>query len=377
MNGLQRFVIRVMALTVKETAHIRRDVRTLAMGLAMLGLLLILFGFGVSFAINAIPLVLLDQDRTEQSTSTWRTFVAPDEFHLVGQLEDPAEVEAMFRRREAVAALIIPRGFARDVQRGETVNLQFLVDGADGNTASQSLAKAKAMGLALNVKIRQAQGLSGAPPLALKTMTRFNPEARSALFLVPGLVGYILAIVAVLLTALTVAREWERGSMEQLFATPVGRLEVILGKLLPYLGLGAIQLLMVLCVGAWVFDVPIRGSLVLLGICSLLFIFSMLGQGLLISVATRTQIVATQVGAISAMLPSLLLSGFLFPINNMPIPLQWISRLVPARYFVSALRGILLRGNGVSELWQELLALTAFSVGMVVASFVKFQRRLA
>jgi ABC-2 type transport system permease protein len=286
-------------------------------------------------------------------------------------------VEPLFRRKEAVAALIIPEGFARDLQRGETVNLQFLLDGSDGNTASQSLAKAKAMGLALNVKIRQAHGLSGAAPLALKTMTRFNPEARSALFLVPGLVGYILAIVAVLLTALTVAREWERGSMEQLFATPVGRLEVILGKLLPYLGLGAIQLLTVLCVGAWVFDVPVRGSLLLLAACSLLFIFSMLGQGLLISVVTRNQMVATQVGAISAMLPSLLLSGFLFPINNMPVVLQWMSQLVPARYFVSALRGILLRGNGFSELWQELLALAAFSVGMVVVSFLKFQRRLA
>jgi ABC-2 type transport system permease protein len=181
----------------------------------------------------------------------------------------------------------------------------------------------------------------------------------------------------VLLTALTVAREWERGSMEQLFATPVGRLEVILGKLLPYLGLGTIQLLMVLCVGAWVFEVPVRGSLPLLGVCSVFFLFSMLGQGLLISVVTRNQMVATQVGALSAMLPSLLLSGFLSPIDNMPTVLQWVSRLVPARYFVSALRGILLRGNGLEDLWRETLALGVFSVAMVAASFLKFQRRLA
>ncbi|ADO68582.1 ABC transporter permease [Stigmatella aurantiaca] len=377
MHGFQRFAIRVFALTSKEVAHIRRDSRTLALGLAMPVLLLVLFGFGVSFDLSGIPLAVVDQDRTEQSIDVWRTFAAPDEFRVVAQLEDPSEVEPLFRRKEAVAALVIPAGFARDLRRGQEVHLQLLLDGADGNTASQALAKANAMGLSLNQKIRRDLGFVGAPPLELKSMTRFNPEARSALFLVPGLVGYILAIVAVLLTALTVAREWERGSMEQLFATPVGRLEVIFGKLLPYLGLGTIQLLMVLCVGAWVFEVPVRGSLPLLALCSLLFLFSMLGQGLLISVVTRNQMVATQVGALSAMLPSLLLSGFLSPIDNMPTVLQWVSRLVPARYFVSALRGILLRGNGLSELWQETLALTVFSVAMVAASFVKFQRRLA
>lgn len=377
MRGLQRFFIRVMALTAKEAAHIRRDVRTLVLGLAMPVALLVLFGFGVSFDLKAIPLAVVDLDRTEQSIEVWRTFVAPDEFRLVAQLDEPSQVEPLFRRQEAVVALVIPSGFARDLRRGREVNLQMLVDGSDGNTANQALAKANAVSLAVNQKLRREQGFVGTLPLVVKSMTRFNPESRSALFLVPGLVGYVLAIVAVLLTALTVAREWERGSMEQLFATPVGRLEVILGKLLPYLGLGTVQLLMVLCAGTWIFDVPVRGSLVLLFACSLLFIFSMLGQGLLISVVARNQMVATQLGALSAMLPSLLLSGFLFPIDNMPTLLQWISRLVPARYFVSALRGILLRGNGLGELWQETLALAVFSTAMVFVSFVKFQRRLA
>ncbi|SET96866.1 ABC transporter permease [Stigmatella erecta] len=377
MQGLQRFAIRVFALTSKELAHIRRDSRTLALGLAMPVVLLVLFGFGVSFDLSAIPMAVVDLDRTEQSIDAWRTFAAPDEFRVVAQLDDPGQVEQMFRRREAVVGLVIPAGFARDIRRGEEAHLQLLLDGADGNTASQAIAKANAISLALNQKIRVKLGMVGAPPLNVKSMTRFNPEARSALFLVPGLVGYILAIVAVLLTALTVAREWERGSMEQLFATPVGRLEVILGKLLPYLGLGAVQLLMVLCVGAWVFEVPVRGSLPLLALCSLFFLFSMLGQGLLISVVTRNQMVATQLGVLSAMLPSMLLSGFLTPIDNMPIVLQWISRLVPAQYFVAALRGILLRGNGLSELWRETLALAVFSMAMVAASFFKFQRRLA
>ena len=171
-----------------------------------------------------------------------------------------------------------------------------------------------------------------ATPLGASIWTRFNPEGRSALFLVPGLIAYILAIVAVLLTSLTVAREWERGSMEQLFATPVGRLEIILGKLLPYLCIGLVAVLMVLTVGAWVFDVPVCGDLTVLAIGSFLFLIGMLGLGLLISVLARNQLVATQAAFLSSMLPTLLLSNFIFPVENMPTILQWLSRIIPARY---------------------------------------------
>jgi drug efflux transport system permease protein len=181
----------------------------------------------------------------------------------------------------------------------------------------------------------------------------------------------------VLLTALTVAGEWERGSMEQLFASPVGRLDVILGKLLPYLALGFVQLLLVVAVGAAAFEVPIRGSLPLLFLLGLVFMIGMLGQGLFISVVTKNQLVATQAGTLSSLLPSLLLSGMLFPIDNMPAPLRALSRLIPARYLVHGLRGVLLKGSGLAQLWPDLVAMALFAVAILALATRRFQRRVA
>jgi ABC-2 type transport system permease protein len=194
--------------------------------------------------------------------------------------------------------------------------------------------------------------------------------------LVPGLMAFILAMVCVLLTALTVAREWERGSMEQLFTTPVRKTELIVGKLVPYVALGMLAVLLVLAVGAWVFSVPIRGSLATLAVASLLFLLGMLAQGLLVSVVTQNQIVATQAATLSSMLPTLLLSGFVFPVVNMPWALKFVAYVLPATHYIAALRGVLLRGNGFGETWPRLLALSAFSLGMVALAAVRFRRRL-
>jgi ABC-2 type transport system permease protein len=211
----------------------------------------------------------------------------------------------------------------------------------------------------------------------VKVWTRYNPEGRSALYMVPGLSAFLLAITAVMLTALAIAGEWERGSMEQLFASPVGRLEIVLGKLLPYLALGLVELLLVVAFGALVFDVPIRGGLALILLFGLVFLAGMLGQGLLISVVARNQLVATQAGALSAMLPAIILSGMIFPIENMPLALQAISRIIPARYLVHGLRGILLKGNGLEVLWPDLLAMAVFAVGILGLATARFKRRLA
>ena len=194
------------------------------------------------------------------------------------------------------------------------------------------------------------------------------------MFMVPGLAAYLLAISAVLLTALTVAGEWERGSMEQLFASPVGRLEIVLGKLLPYLALGMLELLIVVAFGALAFGVPFHGSAAALVTIGFFFLVGMLGQGLLISVVAKNQLVATQAGALSALLPSMLLSGMLFPIENMPEILQFLSRVVPARYLVHAMRGILLKGTGLDVLWPNVLALAG--LGLVIGTFsLRFVRR--
>lgn len=377
---MTRFLTRVLAMASKEMLHVQRDVRTLYLALGMPVVLLLLFGYGVSFDVDEIPVVIVDEDNTAQSREFIGKVTASGEMIEVARVFDAHCVSTFFERGEASAALIIPRGFGREMTLGRGPVVQLLVDGADNATANQIIAKTDALMAVAGAEMTAREHRLTSqqrPPLEARVATWFNPGARSALYLVPGLTAYVLAIVAVLLTALTVAREWERGSMQQLYATPISRLEIIIGKLLPYLALGIIAVLLVLAAGAWVFDVPMRGDPLVLAIASLLFLLGMLGQGLLISVVTQNQMVATQVATMSSMLPSMLLSGFVFPIENMPLPLRAISHLVPARYYVHALRGVLLRGNGFSELSSDLAALLAFAIVVLLVATKRFNRFLA
>jgi ABC-2 type transport system permease protein len=361
----------------KEMLHIRRDPRTLYLALGMPVLMLLLFGYGVRFEIERLPLAIVDQDHTRASVELVDAFVAAGEFEAVVTLDSPALVEAEFRAARVGAALVIEQGFEHAITSNAKAPLQLLVDGSDGVVANQILAKADAIVRAHSRSLLPLQLRTLQPPLQVSVWTRYNPSGASAIFMVPGLAGYLMAISAVLLTALTVAGEWERGSMEQLFASPVGRLEIVLGKLLPYLALGLVELLVVVAFGMLAFEVPFRGSPVALFSIGFFFLVGMLGQGLLISVLTKNQLVATQVGALSALLPSMLLSGMLFPIENMPAPLQALSHVIPARYLVEALRGVLLKGNGLDTLWPELLAQVVFSVLIITIATLRFPRRLA
>lgn len=368
-----RFAGRLLAISWKEILHIQRDPRTLILALGMPVVMLLLFGYGVSFDIDRVALAVSDQDRTEASRKLSLAFTSTHEFAPVGGVDADA-ADTLFRRHRARAVLVIPQGYARDLERGGPARAQLLLDAADPVTANQVLAKADAIALSVG---RAAAGLSAAPPVQVKVSTRYNPEARSAVYIVPGLAAYLMAISAVLLTALTVAGEWERGSMEQLFASPVGRLEIVLGKLLPYLALGIIQLLLIVGVGANVFDVPILGSPLLVLASGTLFLAGMLGQGLFISVVARNQMVATQAGALSSLLPSLLLSGMLVPIDNMPRVLQALSHVIPARYLVDSLRQVMLKGNGLAAIWPDLLAEAIFAVVILALATRRFRRRIA
>lgn len=374
---MRRFVGRVVALSAKEVRHVLRDRRTVYLGLGMPVALLLLFGYGVSFDLDHLRVAFVDHDHTRASRELVRRFTADGQFVDVGHLETERDATRLLVAGEAALVMVIPRGLEDDLSRGRPAEVQLLLDGADNNSAVQARAKAEASARVLGVSIAARSASASQPPISARTFTRFNPEGKSAVFLVPGITAYVLAIVAVLLTSLTVAREWERGSMAQLFATPVGRLEIVLGKLLPYLVLGGLAVLLVLAVGGWVFDVPFRGDPWTLALLALLFLAGMLGQGLLISVLTRNQMVATQVAAMTSMLPSLLLSGFMFPIENMPRALQVLSSIIPARYFIEGLRGVLLRGNGAAELWREILALAIFATGMVAIATARFRRTIA
>jgi ABC-2 type transport system permease protein len=366
-----RFLRRVWAMARKEVAHVRRDPGMLYLAIGMPLLLILIFGFGVRFDAEDLPVVVVDQDRTARSADLIEAWFASGDLALVDVLAEVPDAERALRANRAVAALVIPRGAGADLDRGVPVAAQLLVDGTDGTVANLLLANAESVTQAFTASSSRAP-----PAVRAAVQTRYNPTGQSAMFLLPGTIVYVLALVSVLLTALAVAREWERGSMEQLFATSVGIPEIVLGKLLPYLALGALDVLLALALGATVFQLPIRGSLLLVGFGSMLFIVGMLGQGLFISIVTRSQMVATQLGTLSAMLPSLLLSGFLFPVQNLPLPLWLLSYVVPGRYLVALLRSVLLKGGGLADVWLDLVGLAVFAAVTVTASAARFQRRI-
>ncbi|HJK95620.1 MAG TPA: ABC transporter permease [Polyangiaceae bacterium LLY-WYZ-14_1] len=371
--------LRVWALAEKELLHVQRDPRTLYLALGMPVVMLLAFGYGVTFDVDEIPVVVVDRDRTAASRRFRRELAASGEIDVVADPDDEAAALARMRVGAVSGVVVLPRGYGADRARGLPVTLQLLTDGVEGTVATQTQAKVSAIASALG-----NGSVFGAPPrptdpapYAVRISTFFNPAGESVYYIVPGITAYVVAIVAVMLTALTVAREWEQGSMEQLFATPVSRLEIILGKLLPYLGLGLVASLLVLAVGMWVFGMPFRGDPATLFLATVLFVTGMLGQGLLISTIARDQLVATQVAAFSSLLPSILLSGFIFPIANMPTVIRWLTTIVPARYFIDVLRGVLLRGNGPAELGLPLLGLVLFALAMLAIATARFRREVA
>lgn len=370
------FFRRLGAIAKKETYHVARDPLALAVAFGMPFVLILLFGFAVSFDLEDLPFAVVDQDGTPASRRLVESFTATSVFRVRAVAREPAEVEALFRRGVVKMALVIPPGYQREVLRSGSPRAQLLVDGADSTTAQTALAYAAGVAQAETQRRLQLDVGRLEVPLTAKVKAFFNPELRSAVFIVPGVIAMVLTTVATMLTALTIAREWERGNVEQLFATPVGRLEVIIGKIVPYLVMGMLQVLLLLAVGATIFDVPIRGNLFVLGAATLLFLAAMLAQGVFLGVVTKHQQVATQLSVLTTLIPSTLLSGFIFPIDNMPPPLQVVSALLPARYFIDALRSVLLKGGGVAEVWTHFLAMGGFALLMTLLAARKFQRRL-
>jgi ABC-2 type transport system permease protein len=376
---MRAFVKRLLAIASKEVLHLARDVRALYLALGIPLVMLLLYGYGISFDIDELRLAVIDEDRTPASRTLVRAFDGTNLFRTRLFLRDVREVEPLFRAREVQAALIIRAGFERALHRGQGADAQLLVDAADNTTGQVAVGYAAGVarseterGLMRAAGVRQLE-----PPIEPKVRVYFNPAMKSSRFLVPGLIGIVVATLCTLLTALTVAREWERGSMEQLFATPVGRAEVILGKLIPYVGVGFVQVLLLLTLGTWLFDVPILGSIALISLLSLVFVACMLAQGLLLSVLAKNQQVAAQAGMVSTMLPALLLSGFMFPIDNMPPFLQIVSTIVPARHFIEALRSVMLKGGSFADVAHLVGALALIAVVLTTIATLRFQRRIA
>lgn len=368
-------LVRLLAISRKETLQLRRDSRSLVFAFLLPVLLTLIFGAAISLDVRDIPFAVLDRDRSAESRELVEAFTASGYFRLLGDVDRPDDADRMLQRGEARLVLSIPPEYARDLASGRSPVVQALVDGSDANTATIAINYADAVtaGVASRVLSR---GRAFAPAIRAEARVWYNESLESARTIVPGLVGVIMAIIAAMLTALTVAREWERGTMEQLAATPVSRAEVVIGKLLPYVVIGFIDLAMVTTLGILVFDVPLKGSVILLAFTALLFIVGMLAFGIFISAALRSQLLATQVGMMVTYLPTFLLSGFIFAIANMPIVLRAISYIIPARYFVNITRGIFLKGVGLDVLWPQALGLGVYALVAVTLAIRAFKKEI-
>jgi ABC-2 type transport system permease protein len=310
-------------------------------------------------------------------------FTSADYFVVTARAESLRDLRSAIDHGQAKVGLMIPEDFSRNLGAGRPAPIQFVVDGSDSNTASIAIGNIASIGKSLEMYPQDLRphalvtaSMDRLLPIELRTWVWYNPELKSSNFLIPGLTAVILMMLAALLTSLTIAREWERGTMEGLIASPLHPYELMVGKILPYVVIGLVAVVFILLVAVFWFRVPMRGSLTLLIVSSTIFLLGALGIGLFVSAATKNQQVAFQLSILATMLPALLLSGFFYPIENMPPILQAITAIIPARYFLVIIRGIFLKGVGLLVLWRELLYLSAFAVLMLIASSAKFQKRL-
>ncbi len=373
--------LRLRAMARKEFIQIYRDPRSLAMAIAMPIMLLILFGYALALDVDNVPLAVWDQENTPASRELVSRFAASRFFSLQKHAADYRGVEEAIDSRRALMALVIPRGFSGRVEAGRPAEVQLIVDGSDANTATLAIGYADAIALIYSQDLtlralRRSSGVTLRPPLDLRPRVWFNPELESRNYIVPGLIAVIMMIIAALLTSLTVAREWERGTMEQLISTPVKAPELVLGKLLPYFAIGMFDLLVAVAMGKFLFRVPMRGNPVLLFAMAAIFLAGALSLGVLISIVTRNQLLANQAGIVLTFLPAFLLSGFMYAINNMPEAIQLVTSVVPARYFIVLLKGIYLKGVGLRILIGDAFLLTLFAVAMVALANLTFRKKL-
>jgi len=372
---------RVSAVCRKEFLHVIRDPRSLGMAIAIPMLLLLLFGYALSLDVDRVPLVVWDQSDSPESRELVSRFTGSRYFAFQGASRNYAEVEHAIDNARALVALVIPPDFARQVRTGQDAPVQFVADGSDANTASMAIGYARAAAMTYSQSIildgvRRAGRRAPELPLEVRPRVWFNEDMESRNYIVPGLIAVIMMVITALLTSLTVAREWERGTMEQLISTPIKGPELILGKFIPYFAIGMTDVLIAVLMGEFLFHVPLRGSLVLLFVMAAVFLTGALSLGILISVLTKNQFLANEVAIVATFLPAFLLSGFIYPISNMPLVLQALTHVIPARYFVSLLKGIYLKGVGLEILWYEAGLLAAFVCVVVLLAIVRFKKKV-
>ncbi|HXG95501.1 MAG TPA: ABC transporter permease [Gemmatimonadales bacterium] len=359
----------------KEFIQMRRDRLTLGIMTVVPVIQLLLFGFAIQTDVRHIPTVVLDESRTPTSRELIAAFQNTGNFRIVAYVDGRDALDGWIARGDAQAAIVIPHDVPRDLARGTTATIQVIVDASDPLSSQAALASAAGIAQVRNLAVLSAAAHSRELPLETRIRPRYNPGLRSANYIVPGLVGVILTITMVLVTAMAIVRERERGTLEQLIVTPITKTELMLGKISPYVGVGLVQMTTVLLLGRFVFDVPLTGNVLLLYGIAFVFITASLALGLFVSTLVRTQQQAMQ-ASFFFVLPNILLSGFMFPRQAMPAVFQWIGAFLPLTHFLKVLRGILLKGVGMSELWQEVGILLLFATVLIALSVRRFQKTL-
>jgi ABC-2 type transport system permease protein len=373
--------LRALVIAWKELLQLRRDRMTLAMMIALPVMQLLLFGYAINTDVRNIPSVVYDQDASAQSRDLARSLEATGFYRLVGNVRSYEEVERAMRAGTARVAIVIPVGYASKLTRGESAQVQLVVDGSDPQTVASatntaaSLITARASELLVG-RLTHSGGTLALQPLSLEPSTWYNPDLRTAVYIVPGLVGVILTMTMVMLTAMAIARERERGTLEQLIVSPVKRIELVVGKIVPYVAIGYVQMSLILLAGKLVFDVPLVGSIGLLYALAFLFIAANLALGLFFSTLAKTQQQAMQM-SFFFLLPNILLSGFMFPFDAMPVPAQWLSQILPLTHFLRIVRGITLRGADFNDVAPELVWLTAILGALVTLASLRFSKKLS
>jgi ABC-2 type transport system permease protein len=363
----------------KEFLHIVRDRRSLAITLVAPLVQLIMLGYAATSDVRNVPIAIYDQDRTGRSRQLVDTFITSGQFAVAQHVESERDLAQLVDAGQAQAGLIIPPGYTDDLASGRGAQVEFVLDGSDPSVASAGLSSAQLIGQALAASLQQAAARRGGPaqaaPLEVRTRVWYNPDMASAVFMIPGLIGLVLQFQATLLTSSAIVRERERSTMEQLIVTPIRPFALILGKLVPYAVVEMFVIVEVLLVGTIWFDVPIKGNLLLLLAIALLFLLSTLAIGLLISTLAKTQYEAFQLSFLT-LLPSVFLSGFIYPIAAMPAALQVVSRIIPLTYFLIVVRGIIIKGIGLEVLLPQVITLTIFGVSLIILASLRFRKRL-
>jgi ABC-2 type transport system permease protein len=365
---------RLWPMLRKEFIQMRRDRLTVGMMVGIPAIQLALFGFAIRTEVRHLPTVVLDESRSSESRSLVAVMRNTGNFDIVRTVDSRAELTHLLNTGEAHAAVVIPPEFHRDIKRGRTAQAQIIVDAADPMAASAAISGASLAGAVRGAEIAAARS-GRAPPLEVRVRPWYNPAMRTEAYIVPGIIGVLLSLTMMLITGVAIVRERERGTLEQLIVTPLDKTSLMLGKILPFVLVGYVQMTVVLVLGKLLFDIPIRGSLVLLYVITLGFIVANLGVGLLISTLVGTQAQAMQLGFFM-LLPNILLSGFMFPRVAMPEPAQWLGALLPLTYYLEVLRGILLKDVGLEYLWKDALILVLFAVVLLVLSIRRFSKTI-